>query len=68
MTTLFLGTQEIILLLFSMALPLGVAAAALYVVYRMVDHWVNKSVQVRKEQNALLAKLAETLGKADKPD
>ncbi len=67
MTLLFLGVQEIIMLMFSMVLPIGLLAAFLYVAYRMIDGWVNKSIHVRKAQNALLAKLAETLAKTDKP-
>lgn len=68
MTLLFVGAQEIILLLFYMVVPLGLLAAFLYVVYRMVDRWVDRSVEVRRGQNALLAKLAETLDKKDKPN
>ena len=61
MTQLFIGVQEIMLLLFSAIIPLGLTAVVLYVVYRMVDRWVDKSVEARKEQNALLAKLIEKL-------
>jgi len=61
MTQLFIGVQEIMLLLFSAIIPLGLTALALYVVYRMVDRWVDKSIEVRREQNALLAKLIETI-------
>ena len=61
MIQLFIGIQEIMLLLFSAIIPLGVTAIVLYIVYRMVDQWVNKSIETRKEQNALLAKLIEKL-------
>lgn len=63
MTQLFLGVQEIMLLLFSAVIPIGLTALVLYVVYRMVDRWVDKSVEARKEQNALLTKLIETIDK-----
>lgn len=62
MTQLFIGTQEIILLLFSSVIPIGLAVLLLYVVYRMVDRWVGKSINVRNEQNALLARLIEKVG------
>lgn len=39
----------------------AVCTAFIYVVYRMVDGWVNKSLSVRQEQNELLAKLIDTL-------
>jgi hypothetical protein len=39
----------------------AICAAFIYVVYRMVDGWVNKSLSVRQEQNELLAKLIDTL-------
>lgn len=48
-------------------LYIGIPAAFLYVVYGMVNRWVNKSLNVRQEQNALLAKLIETLDKKASP-
>lgn len=67
MTQLFIGVQEIILLLYSAIIPLGLTVLFLYVVYRMVDRWVDKSVEARKEQNALLARLIEKLEESRKP-
>lgn len=61
MIQLFIGVQEILLLFYSAIIPLGLTVLLLYVVYRMVDRWVDKSVETRKEQNALLAKLLEKL-------
>lgn len=61
MTQLFIGTQEIILLLFSAIIPLVLTALVLYIIYRLVDRWVNRSIEVRREQNALLAKLIAKL-------
>lgn len=44
-------------------LYIGIIAAFIYAIYRMVDGWVDKSLTVRREQNSLLAKLIETLDK-----
>ncbi len=63
MTQLFIGTQEIFLVLFSLIVPIGITVVVFFIVYRMVDRWVNKSLTVRQEQNALLARLIETLDK-----
>ncbi|MEC3880086.1 hypothetical protein [Parapedobacter sp. 10938] len=67
MTQLFIGTQEIMLLLFSAIIPLGLTALVLYIAYRLVDRWVNRSIEVRREQNALLAKLLEKLEEGKTP-
>ncbi len=40
---------------------IGVLAGFVYAIYRMVDAWVEKSVSVRREQNALLGRLIEKL-------
>lgn len=63
MTQLFIGAQEIFLVLFSLIVPIGITVVVFFIVYRMVDRWVNKSLTVRKEQNALLARLIDTLDK-----
>lgn len=48
---------------------IGTLAAVIYVAYRMVDGWVEKSVSVRREQNALLGRLIDTLErKGDSPE
>ncbi|MGK6353413.1 hypothetical protein [Parapedobacter sp. DT-150] len=46
-------------------LYVGIIVAFVYAIYRMVDGWVEKSVSVRREQNALLAKLINNLEKKD---
>jgi len=40
---------------------IGIPAAFLYVVYRVVDLWVKESLAIRREQNTPLAKLIEAL-------
>jgi len=42
-------------------LYVGIIAVFIYVVYRMVDRWVDKILTVRREQNALLARLVDHL-------
>lgn len=42
-------------------LYIGLLAGFVYAVYRMVDGWVNKSIEVRREQNALLSKLIDAM-------
>jgi len=65
MIQLFIGMQEIIAILFSLIVPIGMTVVVLLIVYRMGDRWVNKSVRARQEQNALLARLIETLDKKE---
>ena len=66
MITLFVGTQEIIALLLYLIALIGIAVLLLYVVYRTVDGWVNKSIKARREHNALLARLINTLDNRNK--
>lgn len=40
---------------------LGFTALIFFVIYKMVDNWVNKSLTVRREQNALLKELVDVL-------
>jgi len=40
---------------------LGVIALIIYVFYRIIDGWINRSLNVRREQNALIAKLIDVL-------
>jgi len=49
------------LIFLSMLLYIGIPAVFLYVVYRVVNGWVERSTALRHEQNQLLAKLIETL-------
>lgn len=63
MKHLFVGTQEFILIFLPSILLLSLAGLFIYLVYRMVDRWVDKSVSARREQNVLLAKLIELVGK-----
>jgi|GEM_PF-1873231 hypothetical protein len=42
-------------------LYIGIPAVFLYVVYRVVNGWVERSTAIRREQNQLLAKLIETV-------
>jgi len=44
-------------------LYLGVIALIIYVFYRIIDGWVNRSLDVRREQNALLSRLIDVLEK-----
>jgi len=53
------------LLIFIPLLYIGFIVAFVYVIYQMVDTWVEKSLSVRREQNALLAKLIDNLEKKD---
>uniref|UniRef100_F4C9U4 DUF4083 domain-containing protein n=1 Tax=Sphingobacterium sp. (strain 21) TaxID=743722 RepID=F4C9U4_SPHS2 len=34
---------------------------AIYILYCIIDRWVNRSINVRREQNELLAKLIDVL-------
>ncbi|GGH00586.1 hypothetical protein GCM10007415_40670 [Parapedobacter pyrenivorans] len=63
MKHLFVGAQEFILIFLPSVLFLSLIGLFIYVVYRMVDRWVDKSVAARHEQNVLLAKLIELVGK-----
>ena len=54
-----------IIVLITLLLYIAIPVAFLYVVYRMVDIWVDKSLTVRREQNMLLAKLIDGLEKKD---
>ncbi|RQP15591.1 MAG: hypothetical protein EAS52_14665 [Parapedobacter sp.] len=42
-------------------LYIGIPAVFLYVVYRVVNGWVERTTAIRREQNQLLAKLIETV-------
>lgn len=53
-----LGPAEMFLGLFSLLIPLGLIA--LFIV--LINNWVNKSLQVKKEQNELLKELIKTIG------
>ncbi|MGV3762026.1 hypothetical protein [Parapedobacter sp.] len=48
-------------ILIPILLYVGIIAAFVYVLYHIVDRWVDKSLTVRREQNALLAKLIDNL-------
>ncbi len=63
MTLLFVSLPEIILALTPLVLFLGFTATLLYVIYKLVDRWVDRMVNVRREQNALLAKLLDNMEK-----
>jgi len=49
------------LIFIPMLLYIGIPAVFLYVVYRVVNGWVERSTAIRREQNQLLAKLIETV-------
>ncbi|WP_134091135.1 hypothetical protein [Olivibacter sp. XZL3] len=49
-----------------LSIYLGVIALIIYIFYRIIDGWINRSLNVRREQNALLAKLIGVLEK-EKP-
>ena len=49
------------LIFIPMLLYIGIPAVFLYVVYRVVNGWVERSTAIRREQNELLAKLIETV-------
>ncbi|MGK9121115.1 hypothetical protein [Olivibacter jilunii] len=34
---------------------------AIYILYCIIDRWVNRSINVRREQNELIAKLIDVL-------
>lgn len=40
---------------------LSFVALVIFVLYKIVDGWVNNSLSVRKEQNALLKELVEAI-------
>ncbi|MGK9121085.1 hypothetical protein [Olivibacter jilunii] len=42
---------------------LGVIALVIYILYRIINGWINRSLNVRREQNELLAKLINVLEK-----
>lgn len=42
---------------------LGVIALIIYTFYRIINGWINRSLNVRREQNALIAKLIDVLEK-----
>jgi membrane-anchored glycerophosphoryl diester phosphodiesterase (GDPDase) len=63
MKHLFVGMQEFILIFLPSILLLSLIGLFIYLVYRMVDRWVDKSVSARREQNMLLARLIELVGK-----
>lgn len=63
MKHLFVGAQEFILIFLPSVFLLSLFALVIYLVYRMVDRWVDKSVSARREQNVLLAKLIELVGR-----
>lgn len=63
MKHLFVGTQEFVLIFLPSILLLSLVGLFIYLVYRMVDRWVDKSVSARREQNMLLARLIELVGK-----
>jgi len=44
-------------------LYLGIIALVIYIFYRMIDGWINRSLEVRREQNALLSRLIDVLEK-----
>lgn len=49
------------LIFIPMLLYIVIPAVFLYVVYRVVNGWVERSTAIRREQNQLLAKLIETV-------
>ncbi len=49
------------LIFLSMLLYIGIPVVFLYVVYRVVNGWVERSTAIRSEQNQFLAKLIETV-------
>ncbi len=55
--------MNILLAFIPLVLTIGIFAGIIYVIYRMVDGWVNKSLSVREEQNRLLLRLIETISK-----
>ncbi len=61
MTLLFVSLPEIILALTPLVLYLGFTAILLNVIYKIVDRWVERMVNIRREQNDLLAKLINNL-------
>lgn len=48
-------------------LYLGAIALVIYVFYRIINGWINRSINVRREQNALLAKLIDVLEREKQP-
>ncbi|MCL4640502.1 MAG: hypothetical protein M5Z89_16010 [Olivibacter sp.] len=42
---------------------LGAIALVIYILYRIINGWINRSLNVRREQNELLANLISALEK-----
>ena len=54
-----IGLSELIMILFSLAIPIGFVI----LIYTLVNNWVKKSNAIKKENNLLLKEMIELLKK-----
>ena len=54
-----IGLSELIIILFSLAIPIGF----IILIYTVVNNWVKKSNLIKKENNQLLREMIELLKK-----
>ena len=54
-----IGLSELIMILFSLAIPIGFVI----LIYTLVNNWVKKSNAIKKENNLLLREMIELLKK-----
>lgn len=54
-----IGAPEIIMILFSLAIPIGF----LFLIYTLINNWVKKSNYLKNENNQLLREMIELLKK-----